>query len=266
MKFRSIRLKNNHIIRQISRKSINRFLGFGLRIVEAKPCIYFHQTLSFPGLMSDAIVAKTIFTKFIKGVLKYFDNNELSVFYVEERRESQAAIHYHVAFLFFSPEKLPFSPSVLHRNLRAHIFKRWNDVNNGKAVHAANQLHEHQFNEASIDYFSRAVSVTNGSTKREGTIWWGAFKKEHVESRSSKPTTDEINCLFEKLFKPIKRNSAQFKARMSGLGANKQNEDSDPLTKWGLNGWCPQFSDVVETERKKPRTLIEFCSDSWILS
>jgi len=184
----------------VSRKSVNRFIESGLRIMSAKPFLHFHQTLSFPTPILDGKAAKLIFNKFVKGVLKFYQKHEMAVFYVQETRKD-GAIHFHVCFLFFDADKLPYCDSRMHRDFRTDIFSRWNALNDGKAVHAANALTEHQFNQDSLNYFARALVVGDKSTKRAETNWWGMFNKQPVLSRSAVPSRQEKKAMFDAFFK-----------------------------------------------------------------
>ena len=99
---------------------------------------------------------------------------------------------FHVCFLFFSADKLPFCPSRMRRDFRADIFKRWNALNGGNCVHKANQLHEHQFNQDTSLYFSRALIVDDKATSRAETNWFGVFNKQLILDRSTAPT--KVRC------------------------------------------------------------------------
>jgi hypothetical protein len=194
------RKSKNHAPTMVSRKSVNRFIESGLRIMSAKPFLHFHQTLSFPTPILDGKAAKLIFNKFVKGVLKFYQKHEMAVFYVQETRKD-GAIHFHVCFLFFDADKLPYCDSRMHRDFRTDIFSRWNALNDGKAVHAANALTEHQFNQDSLNYFARALVVGDKSTKRAETNWWGMFNKQPVLSRSAVPSRQEKKAMFDAFFK-----------------------------------------------------------------
>ena len=200
--------KKGHAPTVVSRKSVNRFIDAGLRIISANPFLYFHQTLSFPSAVTDAKAAKVVFNKFIKGVLKFYQRHELAVAYVQERRKRGGTLHFHICFLFFNPNNLPYAPSRMHRDFRTDIFNRWNALNGGRAVHIANGLTEHPFNQDTLRYFARALVVDGESTKRAETNWWGWFNKELVLNRSTAPTKQQRKAVFEDFFKkPSMRHS-----------------------------------------------------------
>jgi hypothetical protein len=192
--------KKGHMPTIVSRKSVNSFIESGLRIMSAKPFLYFHQTLSFPSPVLDGKAAKVVFNKFVKGVLKFYLKHELAVAYVQERRKD-GTIHFHVCFLFFEAAKLPYCPSRMRRDFRTDIFSRWNALNDGNAVHAANALTEHAFNQDSLLYFSRALVVDDKSTKRAETNCWGLFNKKLILNRSTAPTRQEKKAVFDSFFK-----------------------------------------------------------------
>ena len=137
----------------VSRKSVNRFIEHGLRIIAAKPILYYHQTLTFPAAITDAKTAKTVFIKFIKSVLKFYNKHEMAILYVQETRKKLDAIHFHVCFLFFDEAKLPYCASRIRRDFRADIFKRWlkhSKQMDSKPVHRANRLEEHEYTTSAI--------------------------------------------------------------------------------------------------------------------
>jgi len=192
--------KKGHTPTLVSRKSVNRFIESGLRIMSAKPFLYFHQTLSFPAPVLNGKTAKLVFNKFVKGVLKFYQKHEMAVFYVQETRKD-GTIHFHVCFLFFDAAKLPYCASRMRRDFRTDIFSRWNALNDGKAVHAANALTEHQFNQDSLNYFARALIVDDKSTKRAETNWWGVFNKQVISRQCTTPTKQQRKAVFDAFFK-----------------------------------------------------------------
>lgn len=188
----------------VSRKSVNRFIEHGLRIIAAKPMLFYHQTLTFPAALTEAKTAKAIFNKFIKSVLKFYQQNDMAVMYVQETRTRYDAIHFHVCFIFFSADKLPFCKSRMRREFRADIFKRWikhSSQNDSEPVHCANKLEEHEFNKDSMLYFTRALTVDSEHTKRAETNWWGCFNNELILNRSPAPTKQEKKSVFDLFFK-----------------------------------------------------------------
>ena len=191
--------KPKHFSTLVSRKSTNRFIEHGLRVISAKPHLYFHQTLTFPTPILAAKDAKLVFTRFIKCVLKFYRTNSMSVFYVQERRKDRA-IHFHVCFLFFCADQLPYAPSRMRRDFRTDIFNRWNRLNGLKAVRVANALIEHQFNLDSLEYFARALIVVDESISRAETIWWGIFNRQQIASRGSAPTSQQKKTVFNNFF------------------------------------------------------------------
>jgi len=196
--------KKGHALTVVSRKSVNGFIEHGLRIIAAKPQLFFHQTLTFPLPITDAKTAKVVFTKFIKGVLKFYAKNDMAVVYFQERRKVDGTIHFHVCFLFFNAERLPGRYSRRRRDFRTDIFKRWNDLNGGSAVHPANTLEEHPFNQDSLLYFARALTVTDESesTRRAETNWWGGFNNHVVFARYPEPIArQQRKAMFDTIFK-----------------------------------------------------------------
>jgi hypothetical protein len=187
-----------------SKKSIHRFIAYALRIIEAKPICYYHQTLSFPVLVTDTKAAKKDFLKFIKSTLKRYADNEMAIFYKQEQRKKDNSIHYHVCFLFFNAENLPFYQSRMRRDFRTDIFARWKKcATKGlfEPVHDANELNEHQYDLKSIEYFTNAVVVLDKPTKRTATNWWGVFNKHHILNRSVQPTRQQRQKAFSQLFR-----------------------------------------------------------------
>ncbi len=178
--------------------------------MSAAPVLYFHQTLTFPPPMLAAKPAKLIFNKFIKGVLKYYQKNELAGVYVQETSK-EGRIHFHVCFLFFCVDKLPYCPSRRHRDFRADIFKRWNAANDFKAVHPANVLKEHPFDLKSLEYFTKALIVADDSTTRAETNWWGLFNKQLITSRAATPTRQKKKEVFDAFFKRCLPDCSAFK-------------------------------------------------------
>ncbi len=201
------KLKKGHAPTVVSRKSVNRFIDAGLRIVSAKPCLYFHQTLTFPAPVIEARAAKLVFNKFVKGVLKFYHRHEMAVAYVQERRLDKS-LHFHVCFLFFDAAKLPYCDSRMHRDLRTDIFSRWNALNGGKSVRAANKLGLHEFNRETVSYFARALVVGDESTRRAETNWWGLFNKQVIFRRCSAPTKQQRKAEFDAFFKKCERRAA----------------------------------------------------------
>lgn len=202
------KLKKGHTPTVVSRKSVNRFIESGLRIMSAKPSLYFHQTLSFPSPVTDARAAKQVFNKFVKGVLKRYQQHEMAVAYIQERRKKDGTLHFHVCFLFFGADKLPYCPSRMRRDFRTAIFSRWNELNGGKSVHAANALQSHEFNQDTLQYFARALVVGNESTHRAETNWWGLFNKQVILRRCTAPTKQQRKSVFDAFFKKCQRRAA----------------------------------------------------------
>jgi len=196
--------KYHHEARTVSRRSANRFIAQGLRIIAAKPFRHLHQTLTFPAPTTDAQQAKAVFTRFIKGVLKVYSRHAVAVFYVQERRRD-GTIHFHASFLFFDGDNLPFAPSRLRRDFRTDIFRRWQTLNPG-VVHDANELNEHVFNLESLRYPTRALLVSDAPTTRGETVWWGVFNKEAIGCRSTEPTPQQVKEAFGALFKRSSKN------------------------------------------------------------
>jgi hypothetical protein len=190
---------------KVSKKSINRFIERGLRINKAKPVLYYHQTLTFPEPILEETDAKKTFVKFIKQVLKAYKDNEMSIHYVQERRKN-GTIHYHLCFLFFDCAKLPYTDSVRYSKLRKDIFNRWNRLNDLNVVHVANKLKEHLFDFDSIDYFAKGLVISEDSTERPETNWWGTYNKEYILNRATAPTKDEVEFAFGTFFKKRSRN------------------------------------------------------------
>jgi hypothetical protein len=189
----------------VSKKSINRFIERGLRIIAAKPVLYYHQTLSFPKPIIETKDAKKTFVIFIKQVLKAYRGNKMSIHYVQERRKN-GTIHYHLCFLFFAADKLPYVSSRLYRDFRTDIFNRWNRLNDLKVVRVANKLKEHSFNFDSINYFAKGLVVSESSTERTETNWWGTYNKQYILNRATAPTKDEVKIAFDTFFKKSSRN------------------------------------------------------------
>jgi hypothetical protein len=204
------RRKNGHAMNKVSKKSVNRFIERGLRIIAAKPVLYYHQTLSFPKPIIETKDAKKIFVKFIKQVLKAYRDNEMSIHYVQERRRN-GTIHYHVSFLFFDADKLPYAKSRRYRDFRTDIFNRWNRFNDLKAVRVANKLKEHLYDFDSINYFAKGLVVSEGSTERSETNWWGTYNKEYILNRTTAPTKNEVKFAFGIFFKKSSRNHCTVK-------------------------------------------------------
>jgi hypothetical protein len=77
-------------------------------------------------------------------------------------------------------------------------------LNGGQAVHAANTLEEHPFNQDSLLYFARALTVADESepTRRAETNWWGGFKNHVVFAHSNEPITrQQRKAMFDKFFR-----------------------------------------------------------------
>lgn len=193
------RPNNRHLAPVVSRRSVNRFIALGLRIIEATPVHYFHQTLTFPKLVTSSKQAKSRLMQFFKNVTKSYAHCELAIFYVQERR-SNGGIHYHVCFLFLCEKNLPFSSSRMEREFRADIFRRWNALNGAECVHPANRLNEHKFDIGSLDYLAK-VKVVATLSKRAETNWWGLHNKRVLYRRSTEPATLQIAALFEAIFR-----------------------------------------------------------------
>ena len=199
--FVSRKSKKGHAPTIISRKSVNRFIDSGLRIMSAKPCLHFHQTLTFPIPIVDARTAKLLFNKFVKGVLKFYQKYEIAISYVKEKRERDNTIHFHLCFLFFDAHKLPYCNSRMQRDFRRDIFSRWNVLNGGKCVRAANTLEAHEFNRETVNYFARALVVDDEFVHRAETNWWGLFNKQVILRRCTEPTKQQRKVEFGALFK-----------------------------------------------------------------
>jgi hypothetical protein len=202
------KLKKGHTLTIVSRKSVNRLIDAGLRIVSAKPCLYFHQTLTFPAPVTDARAAKLTFNKFVKSVLKFYQRHEMAVAYVQERRKRDSTLHFHVCFLFFDAAKLPYCDSRRRRDFRTDIFSRWNALNGGKCVHAANTLEPHEFNHEAMRYFARALAIADDATSRTETNWWGQFNKQAISRRCTAPTKQERKAVFDSFFKQCESRAA----------------------------------------------------------
>jgi hypothetical protein len=202
------KLKKGHFPTVVSRKSVNRFIDCGLRVISAKPFLHFHQTLTFPSPVVNAKAAKLVFHKFAKGVLKFYQGHELAFTYVQERRKRDRTIHFHLCFLFFGADKLPYCPSRMRRDFRTDIFNRWNALNDGKAVHPANTLEPHEFNQDTLKYFARALIVDETSTRRGETSWCGVFNKQLILSRCTTPTKQQRKAVFDGFFKKCRSRAA----------------------------------------------------------
>src|SRR5581483_4048875 len=181
--------KKGHAMSTVSRKTMNRFIDCVLRVMAAKPFLYFHQTLSFPNPdfqrpMNDPKRAKETFNRFIKGVIKHYGRYDMAGLYVQERRHD-GTYHFHVCFLFFSPNNLPYAPTRMYRDMKTDIFKRWKKLNAeiDKCSRGGNDLTEHQFNLDSAGYFCRAVIVADATVRKE-TNWFGIFNWHLVSNRS----------------------------------------------------------------------------------
>jgi hypothetical protein len=199
------RIKDGHTLKRVSRKSVNKFIDYGLRIISAKPCLYFHQVLSFSPSVFDPVQAKKMFNRFIKVIEDEYKNNELAGLYVMEKR-ANSSLHFHACFLFFREDKLPFSKTRRRREFRTDIFNRWSKLNVSKLAHVANELVEHKFDLKSLDYFCQALhvldtSTVRGQTTRDKTNWWGRFNKKAVLSRSTAPTMRQRKAAFNQFFK-----------------------------------------------------------------
>lgn len=187
-----------------SKKSVNGFINYGLRVMQSNPYHYFHQTLSFPTPITDAKTAKGIYFKFIKSVLKFYKSDDLAVFYKQERRSKDQTIHFHVCFLFY---KQSCRPSTFLKDFRADVFKRWSNhatQGDSRPVHDANKLKEHDFSMKSIMYFTSSV-VIDDKSKRPETNWWGVFNKKLITNCSVEPTKEQTKEAFSKLFKKPSR-------------------------------------------------------------
>ena len=187
--------------------------------MSAKPCHYFHQTLTFPIDVFDAKHAKKIFTNCMKDVLKLYKNNELAVLYVQERRKDLTN-HFHVCFMFFDEKKLPFDRDI-YKDFRADIFKRWSNhvnFNQFKATRKGNKLRQHEFNLKSLNYFCQDVQVAEGRTKRGEVNWWGCFNRDVFLSRSAAPTKHQKKTVFNEFFKKRRRRTSNPKAILEDLG------------------------------------------------
>ena len=204
------RKKSHHTMNKVSKKSVCNYIARGLRIKAAKPVLHYHQTLTFPEPILEEKHAKSIFEKFMKQVVKAYTDNELSIYYVQERRKDRT-LHYHINFLFFAADKLPYVSSRMYRDFRTDIFNRWNGLNGSKAVRRANKLKEHDFDLDSINYFAKGLHVAEGSTERPKTNWWGVYNKEYIDSRSTAPTKQEIKFAFGVFFKQSSRNHCAVK-------------------------------------------------------
>ncbi len=216
--------KKGHKPTIVSRKSVNRFIDAGLRIMSAKPFLYFHQTLSFPAPVTDARAAKQVFNKFVKGVLKFYQQHEMAVAYVQERRERENAIHFHVCFLFFDAAKLPYCGSRMQRDFRTDIFSRWNAWNGDKSVHAANTLEPHKFTRETLNYFARALVVAGAAKSRAETNWWGLFNKQVISRRCTTPTKQERKAVFDALFKKPTTKPRQRRSALQKVKPPNQNQ------------------------------------------
>lgn len=192
--------KAGHLPAEISGKSINRFIHAVLRIQAANPVIYFHHTITFAEPVLDLKVAKTIFNRFMKGVMKRYGQCGLAALHVQEKR-TNSVIHYHVCFLLFTPDEFPYFKSRLYRDFRTDLFKRWNKLNAGNSVHAANTMESREFDFATINYFCRALRIIDGPTKRSETNWWGQWNKKLINNRSANPSKADVNHCFNELFR-----------------------------------------------------------------
>lgn len=194
--------KYGHVPTVASRKSVNGFIEHGLRVIAAKPAFHFHQTLTFPTAITEPKAAKTAFLRFIKPVMKHYGRFDMACAYYQETRERKLAIHFHVCFFFFREDNLPFCQSRLRRDFRTDLFKRWNAIVGGLAVHKANALTEHPvFNQDSMCYFTKALFVSDGPTERAETNWWGGFNNHLIEARSAVPTRLEKKAAFDAFFR-----------------------------------------------------------------
>lgn len=196
--------KEGHIQRTVSKKSVNRFLKTGLQIMAAKPKVYFHQTLTFATPVYDARLAKAIFNKYMKAVMKKYKVNGLVALHVQERR-NDGSQHFHVCFLIFALHRLPFEPSRLYRDFRTDSYRMWHNLNDGETVHKANRLIPHEFNFETIYYFCQALEVSENPPERAETNWWGLWNKKLVYNSGFKPSKTEVEQWFNEMFKKSKR-------------------------------------------------------------
>ena len=194
-------------------KAMKRFIGWGLRLMAAKPVYCFHQTLTFPEPVQDPKQAKTTFNRFMKAVDKHYGRNGLVAFYIQEQR-ANGEIHYHVCFLFFDPQNLPFSPSRMVRDFRTDIFGRWNELNEMKCVHPGCKLKDHSFDLDTLRYFVKATRVMMQPPARRKVVWHGIWNKKSLpEEPFQNPTKHEIQTAFTALFKKARGRSNQNDAR-----------------------------------------------------
>jgi hypothetical protein len=201
-------------------------------IMAACPASYFHQTLTFAKPIYDARAAKRIFNKFMKGVFKYYGNCWLAL-HVQERRKD-GTLHYHVCFINFTPNRLPFAHSSRYRDFRTDLYQRWHNLNNGESVHRANKLIEHKYNFETISYFCGALEVAEVPPVRAETNWWGLWNKELINNCSYKPSKDEIKHWFNELFKKSKRSRTgqpdnKIKLFFEGTRQNQTEQGQDCL-------------------------------------
>ena len=209
---------NNHKKIQLSEPTVKRFLGFATSF--HYPHKYYHQTLTFPEVISDR-AAKDKFNTWMNTVLKNYSKSEVGVIYVGEYG-SNGRLHFHVLFFFFDRNNLPYAPSRMERDLRTYLYKKWSDLNGGRLVHDANRLTVHHYTVGSLRYFLKNVHIPRKAPKRAKTNFWGHRKKEVFERHRIRIDTTADKELFNLYFKRRTLRKDQRKAKYSWSPAKQK--------------------------------------------
>jgi hypothetical protein len=168
----------------VSEKSVNRFLNqfFLLR----QPYKFYHQTLTFAPPTNQIDDAKKRLNRLLNEILESFP--KVGVLYVREYQKNNG-VHFHVLFLFFESDQLPFAENAMLRRFGGSVFRRWNRINNGDLYRGANQLKCRELGETTLDYLLKGVFVaTAKNEKTEGDErWWGVRNKRVLVQYGTEP-------------------------------------------------------------------------------
>jgi hypothetical protein len=141
----------------------------------------------------------------MKGVIKHYGRHEFAALHVSETTKKQR-VHFHVCFLFFDRENLPFFPSRMEQDFRADIFKRWNRINGEKSVHQGNKLESREFNMVTTAYCVKTFEIRRNKPKRPKILFWGIWGKKTLLRHTQPVAKQRLKEEFKRLFcKPRRR-------------------------------------------------------------
>jgi len=180
-----------------SKKSIVRFIRTINQIPEGS-CIC-HQTLTYPSEPTSDVAAKQTLHALLDTVGK--SNPNMAVLYVMELNQMRE-IHFHILFVFFKDEHLPFAKEDMEKKFGRYVFKCWQRIQEGKANRAANQMRVHMKDYKTAKYLAKSIRPVLRIPKHgsRATRWWGFRRRALFNELGQIPNQQAALAEFRILF------------------------------------------------------------------